>query len=125
MKEAINKLFHATKQVADEACHGANILANKGKQKIDQLSLENELGKAQRQLGALVYSLAKSGEQNDALVQQYIDVVAAIEEELAALTAEKPVADTKIHVANVCPNCGNEVAEDALFCSGCGTRCAK
>ncbi|MDD3429038.1 MAG: zinc ribbon domain-containing protein [Oscillospiraceae bacterium] len=122
MKEAINKLLSATKQVADEACHGANILANKGKKKIDQLSLENELGKAQRQLGALVYSLAKSGEQNEALVQQYIDIVAAIEEELNALT-EKAPADVK--VTNVCPSCGKEVAEGAMFCSGCGARCAK
>ena len=27
--------------------------------------------------------------------------------------------------ANVCPNCGEDLADDALFCASCGTRIVK
>ena len=37
------------------------------------MNLAKDLEKAQKQLGALVYTLAKTGEKNDDLVAQYVD----------------------------------------------------
>ena len=52
--------------------------------------LVNEQGKllkAQRQLGALVYSLAKGKEENQPLVDKYIEMIDTIEQEITRLKA--------------------------------------
>ena len=42
---------------------------------------QTKLARAQRQLGALVYSLAKGNEENQPLVDKYIEMIDAIEKE--------------------------------------------
>ena len=54
-------------QLVDSAKKTAQDLADKGKNKLDLLNQQARLSKAQRQLGALVYSLHKAGEENPAL----------------------------------------------------------
>lgn len=66
-------------QLVDSAKKTAQDLADKGKNKLDLLNQQARLSKAQRQLGALVYSLHKAGEENPALVEKYIDAVAEVE----------------------------------------------
>ena len=44
-----------------------------------------KLPRAQRQLGALVYSLAKGNEENQPLVDKYIEMIGSIEADLNAL----------------------------------------
>ena len=116
--------------------------------------------KAQRQLGALVYSLAKGREENQPLVDKYIDMIDSIEQENRQLKAkltpaeatevEHAAAETEADFADVmadpvqdeeapadvpadapdadgpakkyCPQCGAEVAPDALFCTKCGAQ---
>ena len=56
-------------QLVDSAKKTAQDLADKGKNKLDLLNQQARLSKAQRQLGALVYSLHKAGEENPALVE--------------------------------------------------------
>ena len=63
-----------------------------------QALIVNEQGKllkAQRQLGALVYSLAKGKEENQPLVDKYIEMIDSIEGEIArlkaSLTRRKPL----------------------------------
>ena len=51
----------------------ANDLTEKGKTQAKILSNQAKISKAQRQLGALVYSLAKGNEENQPLVDRYID----------------------------------------------------
>ena len=51
-------------QLVDSAKKTAQDLADKGKNKLDLLNQQARLSKAQRQLGALVYSLHKAGEEN-------------------------------------------------------------
>ena len=74
-------------QLVDSAKKTAQDLADKGKNKLDLLNQQARLSKAQRQLGALVYSLHKAGEENPALVEKYIDAVAEIEKAIEEIKA--------------------------------------
>lgn len=111
--------------VADSALKATKDLAQKGKQQVDRLALENKLRKAQEQLGALVYSLHRTGESNDALVARYLQAIEDVEQELAQLNAEpEPGEETAAGQADVkiCPACGAEVDQEATFCSVCGAK---
>lgn len=80
-------------QFVDTAKKAAQDLADKGKNQLELLNQQARLSKAQRQLGALVYSLHKAGEENQPLVDKYIAAVAevekAIEDIKAAMTPEE------------------------------------
>ena len=80
-------------QFVDTAKKAAQELADKGKNQLELLNQQARLSKAQRQLGALVYSLHKAGEENQPLVDKYIAAVAevekAIEDIKAAMTPEE------------------------------------
>ena len=106
-------------QLVDSAKKTAQDLADKGKNKLDLLNQQARLSKAQRQLGALVYSLHKAGEENPALVEKYIDAVAEDEKAIEDIV-EEPIqlrGETK-----TCPVCKAEVDGDALFCNHCGAQ---
>ena len=141
----------------------ASDLTEKGKTQAKILSNQAKISKAQRQLGALVYSLAKGREENQPLVDKYIDMIDSIEQENRQLKAkltpteatevEHAAAETEADFADVpgcrpapgrdgeppadvpadapdadgpvkkyCPQCGAEVAPDALFCTKCGAQ---
>ena len=76
-----SEAFEQTKVVAGEAM-------DKGKKKVNELELKNDLSKAQRQLGELYYVLRKTGESNDELLTQYYNAVAEIEAKLEVLKTE-------------------------------------
>ena len=80
-------------QFVDTAKKAAQELADKGKNQLELLNQQARLSKAQRQLGALVYSLHKAGEENQPLVDKYIAAVAevekAIEDIKASMTPEE------------------------------------
>ena len=78
-------------QLVDSAKKTAQDLADKGKNKLDLLNQQARLSKAQRQLGALVYSLHKAGEENPALVEKYIDAVAEVEKAIEEIKASYTV----------------------------------
>ena len=112
----------------------ASDLTEKGKTQAKILSNQAKINKAQRQLGALVYSLAKGNEENQPLVDKYIDMIDSIEQENRQLKAKLTPAEAT-EVENVtastqagepgrkyCPQCGAEVAPDALFCTKCGAQ---
>ncbi len=138
-------------QLVDSAKKTAQDLADKGKNKLDLLNQQARLSKAQRQLGALVYSLHKAGEENPALVEKYIDAVAEVEkaiEEIKADMTEDERAEIEAQEADaaedapeqeqeeeieeepiqlrgetkICPVCKAEVDGDALFCNHCGAQ---
>lgn len=139
----------------------ASDLTEKGKTQAKILSNQAKISKAQRQLGALVYSLAKGNEENQPLVDKYIDMIDSIEQENRQLKAkltpaeatevENVTAEPEADLADVmadpvqdeaepaaepasgsaeagepghkyCPQCGAEVAPDALFCTKCGAQ---
>ena len=118
-------------QLVDSAKKTAQDLADKGKNKLDLLNQQARLSKAQRQLGALVYSLHKAGEENPALVEKYER--AEVEAQEAAENTEPeaaPAEDEKIEEEPIqlrgetktCPVCKAEVDGDALFCNHCGAQ---
>ena len=136
-------------QLVDNAKKTAQDLADKGKNQLYLMNQQARLSRAQRQLGALVYSLHKAGEENQPLVDKYIEAVAEVEkaiEEIKAnmspeeyMAAEEEVqAQEEVPVeeeeeieeepvqlrgeTKICPVCKAEVDGDALFCNHCGAQ---
>ena len=135
---------------AIDADDAAMDLAERGKTQAKIVSEQAKLAKAQRQLGALVYSLAKGNEENQPLVDKYIEMIDSIERELASLKealgpaaveitrdlekepvaadaapTEEPAAETPAAAEDApkaCPQCGAPVSDDALFCNKCGAQ---
>jgi len=136
----INKIKEQSMQFVDTAYKAAMDIADKGKNQLDLASQQNRLAKAQRQLGALVYSLHKAEEENQPLVDKYIENIAEIEkaieeikarmtpdEAAAAEAAEAEQAAEDPHApqrgeTKECPVCHADVDADALFCNHCGAQ---
>ena len=113
--------------------------AEKGKNAAMDLA---EKGKTQALLGALVYSLAKGKEENQPLVDKYIEMIDTIEQEITRLKAtltpaeaaevdyEAPMEEAEEAAPEqpaqparkTCPQCGAPVSDDALFCNKCGAQ---
>ncbi len=120
----LNRILDAGMEVAQSVKDAAVDLADKGKKQVELLNAQNKLARAQRQLGALVYSLIQSGEENRELVDKYVQAIAGIEAEIDRIKAQPeftaaPAAEKEIRH---CPQCGAEVEEDALFCHRCGAQ---
>lgn len=115
-----DELLESSAKVADKVAKVTGEYIDKGKDKISELSLENEFGKAQKQLGALVYALYKSGETNDELVKQYIDDIAKIEAQLEEMRKETAAEPATAEVINFCRNCGTQASVEDAFCKNCG-----
>ena len=140
-----NKIKEMGLEYAEKGKNAALDLAEKGKTQALIVSEQGKLLKAQRQLGALVYSLAKGKEENQPLVDKYIEMIDNIEQEIARLKAsltpaeaadveyvvheevpadqqEAPAAEAAPEEHKACPQCGAPVSDDALFCNKCGAQ---
>ncbi len=82
-----NKLKETTLVYLQKGKEIAIDVTEKGKVEVLVQSKKAKLYNAQRQLGALVYSLAKGHEENQPLVDKYIAAIAAIEEDIEVLKA--------------------------------------
>ena len=80
-------------QLVDSAKKTAQDLAGKGKNQLDLMNQQARLSKAQRQLGALVYSLHKAGEENQPLVDKYIEAISGIEKNIEEIKAHMTPAE--------------------------------
>ena len=89
----IDKIKEQGLQLVDMAKKTALDLADKGKNQLDLVNAQTRLSKAQRQLGALVYSLHKAGEENQPLVDKYIEAIAEIESTIEAIKARMTPAE--------------------------------
>ena len=93
LMEASAKFADKATKVATEAFEQTKVVAgeamDKGKKKVNELELKNELSKAHKQLGELYYVLRKTGETNEELLTQYYNNVAEIEAKLEALKLEE------------------------------------
>ena len=99
-----DKLKGAAATLADAAVKTTGDLAQKGKKQMD-----------------LLYALHKNGEENTALVERYIETIAAVEKDIAALEPAPAAAMADdAQTAVYCPQCGAEVDPHAIFCPGCG-----
>lgn len=137
-------------QLVDTAKKTAQDLADKGKNQLDLMNQQARLSRAQRQLGALVYSLHKAGEENQPLVDKYIEAVAEVEKAIEEIKAnmspeeymaaeeeakaqedapaeeeEEEIEEEPVQLrgeTKICPVCKSEVDGDALFCNHCGAQ---
>lgn len=91
----IDKITEQGLQLVDMAKKTALDLADKGKNQLDLVNAQTRLSKAQRQLGALVYSLHKSGEDNQPLVDKYIENIAEIEASIESIKAHMSAAEAE------------------------------
>ena len=82
-----NKIKEMGLEYAEKGKNAALDLAEKGKTQALIVNEQGKLLKAQRQLGALVYSLHKAGEENLALVEKYINAVAEVEKAIEEIKA--------------------------------------
>lgn len=138
-----NKIKEMGLEYAEKGKNAALDLAEKGRTQAKIVNAQSKLYKAQRQLGALVYSLAKGNEENQPLVDKYIEMIANIEQELSDLKAslepdtviETTFEDTEEAAADVTADTAAEPAEEkpeddeAKTCPQCGapsrtTRCS-
>lgn len=126
-----NKLKELGLEYAEKGKSAALNLTEKGMTEAKILNAQAKLVRAQRQLGALVYSLAKGGEENQPLVDKYVDAIGSIEQEIEQLRASLTPAEAAAvaaeeadaaPAAKACPQCGAQVDEDALFCNKCGAQ---
>ena len=140
-----NKIKEMGLEYAEKGKNAALDLAEKGKTQALIVNEQGKLLKAQRQLGALVYSLAKGKEENQPLVDKYIEMIDTIEQEITRLKAsltpaeaaevehvvheeasaagpEAPAAAPAPEEHKTCPQCGAPVSDDALFCNKCGAQ---
>lgn len=140
-----NRIKEMGLEYAEKGKNAALDLAEKGKTQALIVNEQGKLLKAQRQLGALVYSLAKGKEENQPLVDKYIEMIDHIEQEITRLKAsltpaeaaevdyvvheEEPAAEPGAPAAKAapaehksCPQCGAPVSDDALFCNKCGAQ---
>ena len=111
-----NKIKAMGLEYAEKGKNAAMDLAEKGKTQALLVNEQGKLLKAQRQLGALVYSLAKGKEENQPLVDKYIEMIDTMEE------AEEPAPQDAEPARKTCPQCGAPVSADALFCNKCGAQ---
>ena len=136
-----NKIKAMGLEYAEKGKNAAMDLAEKGKTQALLVNEQGKLLKAQRQLGALVYSLAKGKEENQPLVDKYIEMIDTIEQEITRLKAtltpveaaevdfeapveeaEEPAPQPAEPARKICPQCGAPVSADALFCNKCGAQ---
>ena len=89
-----NKIKEMGLEYAEKGKNAAKDLAEKGKTQALIVNEQGKLLKAQRQLGALVYSLAKGKEENQPLVDKYIEMIDSIEGEIARLKASLTPVET-------------------------------
>lgn len=118
MSSTSDKFFAMAGRVADTAVKTTSNLVAKGKDTAERIVLEKRLAKCQQQMGALLYSQRKTGENNEALIQRYIAETDRINEQIARLNTP----EVEAVVVHVCGGCGAEVQEDAMFCGGCGQK---
>ena len=116
-----NKIKEMGLEYAEKGKNAALDLAEKGRTQAKIVNAQSKLYKAQRQLGALVYSLAKGNEENQPLVDKYIEMIANIEQELSDLKAslepdtviETTFEETEEAAADVTADAAAEPAEPA------------
>ena len=89
----MDKIKEQSLQFVEMAKKTAVDLADKGKNHLDLINEQTQLSKAERQLGALVYSLHKSGEENQPLLDKYLENIEEIHARIEAIKARMTPAE--------------------------------
>lgn len=115
--EASAKFADKATKVASEAYEQSKVVASeamdKGMKKAKELQLENDLSKAQKQLGELYFVMRKANEMNEDLLTQYYNNALKIEAELDALKREEVNENNDYSVEDVVEET-KETVEDVV-----------
>lgn len=117
MQDAVERLIGKAGEMADAAVRTGAQLVGKGRDQMDKLALQRRMSKLYRQLGALVYSLRKNGEENEAMIAWYEGEIDRIKAKLAVY--ELPEEDP-VRVQGVYGKTDSGAQEDAMFRGGGG-----
>ncbi|MDL2252853.1 zinc ribbon domain-containing protein [Ruminococcaceae bacterium OttesenSCG-928-I18] len=118
MKQELDRIMDVAGRVADKAARATSTVVERGKDKMELYTLQQKLSKAQKQLGALVYMLHKTGQENQPMVEHYINEIDELKAQIEFLQPTETVA-VQVHE---CPSCGAEGMGDAMFCRRCGAK---
>ncbi len=119
MKQGLDRLADTAGRMADKAAKVTTSVVEKGKDKVEIFQLQQRLSKAQKQLGALVYMLRKTGQENAPMIEHYVREIDDLKAQIEFL---QPMAtENELHV-HECPSCGAEGMENAMFCRRCGAK---
>ena len=107
--------------VANKAAKKTNDLTNLAKLNVSVKNMEAKLDGVYEEIGRLFYNAERNGDD-------YTSEIAAL-----IMKADKFMADidstrkqiNALRKVVVCEGCGNEISEDAAFCSFCGTKQVK
>lgn len=84
--------------MAEFASDGAKKIIDKSKEKVDVVTLQKRIAKAQQKLGMLVYASVKSGVENTELVNKYVNEIDQLQKELEKLEPEVEKEELNIFV---------------------------
>ena len=118
MRQELDKLMDAAGRVADKAARATSTVVERSKDKMELYTLQQKLSKSQKQLGALVYMLHKTGQENAPMIEHYI---AEMDDLKAQIEFLQPTETVNVSV-HECPSCGAEGMGDAMFCRRCGAK---
>lgn len=119
MAEKLDKLVKAAGDVAASAVKATGQLVHKGYDKASQLATKAKISKMHRQLGLLAYTQRKTGQQNNTMMQWYVEEIDRLKAELPQeICWEKEVDDMGQSDVNVFGKKDAEDGEDAMFCCG-------
>ena len=123
MNETFNRFLSGVSNVANTAVKATGELVEKGKKQVNLMALENHLSKAEAKLGATVYGQIKAGSINTDDLAHYVASIDELHTEIAKVKAQQAAAaGAKASVKTLCPMCGTEVEDGAMFCNGCGNK---
>ncbi len=121
MKTELDKVMTAAGQVADKASRQAVAAVQNGHCKVEIFRLKRRLAKAQKQLGALVYMLHKTGQESEPMVLHYVEEIDALKAQIELHEAQNEAEKTMLR----CALCGAVGMEGLLFCRRCGAKIPK
>lgn len=118
MSDSFDKIKKTGGKMLDAAGRSVNKIAEKGKNELDRMALKKRVARAERQLGALVYTLRKTGQTNEPLVGRYIEEIDVARRQLSEIEN----ACKEVVSLHICSSCGAEVSGGGIFCSRCGKK---
>ena len=121
MEFDFSKLQDAAAELAQKAVQGVSYAAQKGRETYDRLALENELHKAQRQLGTYYYNQARMGADHSAAMEKCLARIDSLLDKLSEMEGTAKTAKNE-EKGPCCTVCGAEHDAGAMFCVKCGTK---